>query len=232
MSTGCPRPVDSSDSASLDSNDTIAVPKAAWERLLTMVEKLNENQAEFNKLQAMLMQQLERANARIQELEGAKLTNANRGETPQPEDSSKFPAPSMISPNGSSTTNVFKYKVTRPVEQSPKVSSPQRKSWADIAAAPRPQLSDVSASMQEKLRTSIALLDIQSPEPDPVALYFRNIKRTRLGHVRKALKTIFTHPRGSAWIVLHWTVRGGNCLSQRASTPNCGETPNTRSYSL
>ena len=42
------------------------------------------------------------------------------------------------------------------------------------------------------------MLNIQSPEPKPTALYFRNIKRARLGQVRKALRQMFTHP----WAVL------------------------------
>ena len=42
------------------------------------------------------------------------------------------------------------------------------------------------------------MLDITSPQPKPTALYFRNIKRARLGQVRKALRQMFTNP----WAVL------------------------------
>ena len=49
------------------------------------------------------------------------------------------------------------------------------------------------------------MLEIQSPAPKPTALYFRNIKRARLGQVRKALRQMFTHP---------WAVLGLSFLGQ------------------
>ena len=62
------------------------------------------------------------------------------------------------------------------------------KTWAQIAAEPCRSIKDVSPSTLERLRKGVAMLDIKSPEPTPIALYFRNIRPNRLGQVRKALR--------------------------------------------
>lgn len=82
--------------------------------------------------------------------------------------------------------------------QPPKHESAPKKTWAQIAAEKRPNIQDVSKATQEGLRKCLAMLDINNPEPKPTALYFRNLKRARLGHVRKALRQMFNHP----WAVL------------------------------
>ena len=177
--------------------DTITVPAAAWQRLLSMVEQLNANQAEFNKIQTELLQQLARAHARIQELEHAQSGQSKDVAPPAPMEPSTLP-PSSPALGADRRGPVFTYRVKPRTPQNPTPPPKKQKTWAEIAAAPRPALSDVSDSMQEKLRTSLAMLEIRSPAPKPVALYFRNIKRARLGHVRKALRNLFTHP----WAVL------------------------------
>ena len=104
-------------------------------------------------------------------------------------------------PAGPPYSSTFHYRVKAvppPAPQPEATGTTKKKTWAEIAAAPRPRMSDVSEKTQERLRQSLALLEISSPEPKPVAVYFRNIKRARLGQVRKALRQMFTHP----WAVL------------------------------
>ena len=171
----------------------MTVSRADWQRLMTMLETLSSQQAEFGRHQGALLAQLSRANNRIAELEAK---NARLSVPP------RVPGPSHANPPAMTPPAPFIYtpKSQTPAPDPPAAFSPRAatKTWAQIAAEPRPSIKDVSPSTVERLRKGMELLDITSPEPIPTALYFRNIRRTRLGQVRKALRQMFTHP----WAVL------------------------------
>ena len=165
----------------------MVVLRSEWERLMQMLETMSMQQAE-------LLAQLSRANTRIEELEAQKDRSLTHRAPSNPH---VVPARPQIQP-----TIPFKYSVKAgPTENSttaPKPSNSPKKTWAQIAAEPRPSIKDVSPATLERLRKGMALLDIQTPAPTPTALYFRNIRRARLGQLRKALRQMFTHP----WAVL------------------------------
>ena len=50
-------------------DSTIPISRADWQRLMTMMENLSEQQAEMSRNQAELVAQLTRANERVRELE-------------------------------------------------------------------------------------------------------------------------------------------------------------------
>ena len=216
------------ESRMLDQDATVTITRSEWQKLMSMLQSLSANQAELCKNQAELLSQLSRANERVKELEErnaqlsvdqmtTKVCEKNGQGKSTPRALSRANSFQYISKRVNSTPNG---------EQSPKdlsenaqapqktigarvqlggneghlksvVQSP-RKTWAQIAAAPRPSIKDVTPQTQESLRKCLAMLDISSPEPKPTAVYFRNIKRSRLGQVRKALKQMFTHP----WAIL------------------------------
>lgn len=203
---------------------TLTVSRGEWHRLLDMVAKLTASQAELSNGQAKLLAQLAHANARIQELEHEKAALATPQANCQPTSPPTplaAPAPTadtlarpematVAAPCGPSQT--FRYTVKRPpqagIPPTRPARAPKQKSWAEIAAAPRPQLADLSAPTQERLRKGLALLTISGPEPRPTALYFRNIRRARLGQVRSALRCMFPHP----WAVLGLSFIGQSIL--------------------
>ena len=175
---------------------------------MSMLQTLSANQAELNKNQAELISQLSRANERVKELEERNAQLLAKDMTPQtsdhlkegqrqggstPQALSRSPSCQYISKGVPSSSN----EISQPSsKESPQ--APHKKTWAQIATAKRPSINDVSKATQEGLRKCLAMLDIQSPEPKPTALYFRNIRRARLGQVRKALRQMFTHP----WAIL------------------------------
>ena len=204
------------DGTMTDQAASITVSRAEWEKLMKMLETLTTSQAELSRNQAELVQQLSRANTRVQELEVA-LSKANKSDTSS---SPPVSQPYVARGDGASrTVGAFTYTVKQSQEASPKPVSvvtaqpvvetkEPRKTWAQIAAAPKPQMSDLSGTTQEKMRQALALLDLCPTEPKPVALYFRNIKRARIGQVRKALRQIFNHP----WAVLGLSFIGNSVL--------------------
>ena len=192
-----------------NSSEVMTVSKAEWNKLLHMLETLNATQAELSRSQTELIQQLSRANARIQELEAEKARHSSADALHPPPPVSS-PSPSGPVPSPISPTVGFQY---RPRQQSQANvgdvhNPPKQKTWAQIAATPRPKMSDLTEATQARLRSSRELLNIATPEPKPVALYFRNIKRAPLGHVRKALRQMFGHP----WATLGLSFIGHSVL--------------------
>ena len=194
-----------------DEDATVTVSRDEWQKLMSMLQSLSANQAELMKNQAELIAQLARSNERVKELE-----QRNEGLL------SKRVAPKVLKRlagdhgqkgsveehhQASQQENRFEYvvkdfpSITNKVNLSPpaeNAQTPPRKTWAQIAAEKSPNMGDVSKATQEGIRKCLAMLDIQSPQPKPTALYFRNIRRARLGQVRKALRQMFTHP----WAIL------------------------------
>ena len=215
------------ESRMVDQDATVTITKAEWQKLMSMLHTLSANQAELNKNQAELISQLSRANERVKELEetnaqlvakqmttGA-LSHMKNGQTQRekaPRALSRAPSFNYISKRVPSTSNEMRHPAQKNVMES--AQAPQKKTWAQIAAAKRPSMNDVSQATQEGLRKCLALLDIQSPEPKPTALYFRNIRRARLGQVRKALRQMFTHP---------WAVLGLSFIGQSVIEIVCHE---------
>ena len=189
-----------------DQDATVTITRAEWQKLMSMLQTLSANQAELSQNQAELIRQLARANERVKELE--EKNEALRAKKALPETCdglgesqgqggskslSRSPSFQYISKGGPPASKSVSQPVLRESHQ-----ATQKKTWAQIAAEKRPNISDVSKQTQESLRKCLAMLDIQSPQPKPTALYFRNIRRARLGQVRKALRQMFTHP----WAIL------------------------------
>ena len=182
------------------------------------MENLNAQQAEMSRTQAALVTQLTRATDKIRELEATNAALLAGGPRAQGLPSNQAPAlaePSLTSP---AQPNPSKVKPARPkvpsvpqsqtpVAPSPTAAPPPR-TWAQIAQAPRPSIKDVTPATQERLRKCLELLDIRGPEPVPTAVYFRNIRRNRLGQVRKALRQMFSHP----WAVLGLSFLGKSVI--------------------
>ena len=204
------------ESSMTDQDASITVSRAEWNKLMKMLETLTASQAELSQNQSELVQQLSRANNRVQQLEMA-LSKAKKPDVPSPPSPSQ---PYVDRGNGANRTlGAFTYTVKQSHGATPKPVSTvaaepvsetkePRKTWAQIAAASKPQMSDLSGTTQEKMRQALALLDLRPTEPKPVALYFRNIKRARIGQVRKALRQIFNHP----WAVLGLSFIGNSVL--------------------
>lgn len=211
---------------------TVTVSRADWDRMMSMLESLSAQQAELNKTQASLVAQLARANARIDE-----LTAQNEKLSAGTACAAETPAPGVVPPQGATVPNnsdptlrsratsgfspPFTYVVKsapQPMRQKPKMAT-TKKTWAQIAAEHRPRIQDVSTLTMERLRKGMAMLDIQSPEPKPTALYFRNIKRARLGQVRKALRQMFSHP----WAVLGLSFIGQSVVEIVCHTGLCDQ---------
>ena len=187
---------------------------------MTMLERLTAQQAELSRTQASLVAQLARAHARVDELtaQNDKLSRASAPVEPPvtTQDPSSLPALAssghasapphrLQTPNATAPSSSRLVEEPAPVVHQSPTSTIVKKTWAQIAADRRPSINDVSRTTMERLRKGLSMLDIQTPEPKPIALYFRNIKRTRLGQVRKALRQIFTHP---------WAVLGLSFLGQ------------------
>ena len=189
-----------------DQDATVTITKNEWQKLMTMLHTLSANQAELSKNQAELISQLARANERVKELE--EKNEKLRAENMSPQRSESL---GVRQEKGGSKTLSRSPSFQYTSKGGPFASKPgtrqalkegiqvrPKKTWAQIAAEKRPSVNDVSKETQERLRKCLAMLDIQSPQPKPTALYFRNIRRARLGQVRKALRQMFTHP----WAVL------------------------------
>ena len=199
---GSPSDLNVLESQMSDETETVTISRGEWQKMTRMLEKLESSQNELSRNQAKLIVQLSRANERIQQLEAEKAAlvndsrqNANKSNPTRVHVEHR--APLAAAPHSVNFTYRVK-QVPPPAQNQPKAGNQSKKTWAEIAAAPRPKMSDVSDTTQGRLRQSLALLEISSPEPKPVAVYFRNIKRARLGQVRKALRQMFTHP----WAVL------------------------------
>ena len=191
-------------------DSTITISRADWQRLMTMMENLSEQQAEMSRNQAELVAQLTRANERVRELEeqNSSLLRQPPGELGVAPGAAPVPPEPPL--NYRVKSGHRRAQSARPPPQHgaqtaspattapPLASAPRSKTWAQIAAAPRPSIKDVTPATQERLRKCLELLDISGPEPVPTAVYFRNIRRNRLGQVRKALRQMFSHP----WAVL------------------------------
>ena len=184
------------DSAMVD--ETVTVSKAEWQKLIDSLDALHLSQAELNQNQARLIAELARANGRVAELESknAKLIAGIKSSDILAVNNEEKGRKSIL--NYKIKDNSGCSSIETGKGQAKDIDRAPRKTWAQIAAAPRPSLHDVTPQTQESLRKCMAMLEISSPEPKPTAAYFRNIKRARLGQVRKALKQILTHP----WAVL------------------------------
>ena len=182
-----------SSNSSATCHDAMTVSRADWQRLMTTLETLSSQQAEFGRHQGVLLAQLSRATERIAELEAQ---NARLRAAPSASGAKGPSTPTMPMP--APFTYTAKAQTSAQAPPTAQSHTAVTKTWAQIAAEPRPSVKDVSPSTLERLRKGMAMLDIKSPEPTPMALYFRNIRRNRLGQVRKALRQMFPHP----WAVL------------------------------
>ena len=117
LPTNDERPIQSQD-PHCSSLETITVPKANWDKLMDMLERLNVSQAELNRNQAELIKQLALANERIKELEVQKHTKQTASpcqDTSKPtlraqgEELSSTAAAG--NPKGLESTSGFTYKV-------------------------------------------------------------------------------------------------------------------------
>lgn len=203
------------DRSQAEGDSMITVPSRVWEKMVQKIETMSREQKKLAEQYTGVCQDLQRTKKRMERLENTCARNSlskNISVTEAPHTRHKEPVEmrptnkarqeigALPSERSNGTKNQECTATIEPqgnngqknnaTEGAPR---PQKMNWAQITKMNRPNLTKiVPQQLQEKIIKSRELLVQgnfkQIYEPNPTALYFKNVRRGPLGLVRNALR--------------------------------------------